>query len=64
MDFRRTLTKVLLPFIFLVLAAGAACAADAPVYGGTLRWHEVANPPKLDPHMATDTTSARVTLQA
>ena len=62
MDFRRTLTKVLLPFIFLVLAAGAACAADAPVYGGTLRWHEVANPPKLDPHMATDTTSARVTL--
>ncbi|MDR0615709.1 MAG: ABC transporter substrate-binding protein [Synergistaceae bacterium] len=31
-----------------------------PVYGGVLRWHEVANPPKLDVHMATDTTSARV----
>ena len=31
-----------------------------PVYGGVLKWHEVANPPKLDVHMATDTTSARV----
>ncbi|MDR3279315.1 MAG: ABC transporter substrate-binding protein, partial [Synergistaceae bacterium] len=28
--------------------------------GGVLRWHEIENPPNLDPHMATDTTSARV----
>lgn len=63
MYLRRTLTKVILPFLIIVLAASMANAATgAPVYGGTLRWHEVANPPKLDPHMATDTTSARVTL--
>ncbi|MDR1471056.1 MAG: ABC transporter substrate-binding protein [Synergistaceae bacterium] len=34
--------------------------ASSPKYGGVIRWQEVANPPKLDPHMATDTTSARV----
>ncbi|MDR0648559.1 MAG: ABC transporter substrate-binding protein [Synergistaceae bacterium] len=39
----------------------AAAQEDGkPVYGGVLKWHEVANPPKLDVHMATDTTSARV----
>ena len=39
--------------------AGEA-AADEPRYGGVLKWHEVANPPKLDVHKATDGTSARV----
>ena len=38
----------------------AAQEDGKPVYGGVLRWHEVANQPKLDVHMATDTTSARV----
>ncbi len=52
---------IFLSLALLALVAGAAFAGD-PVYGGTVRWHEVANPPKLDPHMATDTTSARVTL--
>lgn len=42
-----------------ILCAGAVLAADTPVYGGIGRWHEVSNPPMLDPHMATDTTSAR-----
>lgn len=40
----------------------APASADAPTYGGTLRWHEPANPPTLDPHAMTDTTSARVAL--
>lgn len=35
-------------------------ADDGPRYGGVLKWHEVANPPKLDVHKATDGTSARV----
>jgi peptide/nickel transport system substrate-binding protein/oligopeptide transport system substrate-binding protein len=38
----------------------AAPEDGKPRYGGVLKWHEVANPPKLDVHMATDTTSARV----
>lgn len=46
--------------ILVVLFCGAALAAEKPTYGGVLRWHEVSNPPKLDPHHATDTTSARV----
>lgn len=45
--------------ILSVLLAGCAFAAETPVYGGVARWHEVANPPMLDPHMATDTTSNR-----
>jgi oligopeptide transport system substrate-binding protein len=54
--------KLLVLFmIFCVLGISTASyAAAGPVYGGVLRWHEAANPPKLDPHMATDTTSARV----
>ena len=38
----------------------APALAQEPTYGGVLRWHEVSNPPKLDPHMPTDTTSSRV----
>ena len=48
-------------FVLGVLFCGSASAAE-PVYGGVLKWHEVSNPPKLDPHMATDTTSSRVLL--
>ncbi|MDR3279559.1 MAG: hypothetical protein LBT23_03510, partial [Synergistaceae bacterium] len=33
-------------------------ADGKPKTGGVLRWHEIENPPNLDPHMATDTTSA------
>ncbi|MCF7936652.1 MAG: ABC transporter substrate-binding protein [Synergistales bacterium] len=43
----------------MLLAAGAACAAEDPVYGGTVRWREINDPPKLDPAMATDTVSSR-----
>ncbi|MDR1915553.1 MAG: ABC transporter substrate-binding protein [Synergistaceae bacterium] len=43
------------------VSALAASTGASPKYGGVVRWHEVSNPPKLDPHMATDTTSARIT---
>lgn len=46
----------------LVAVSGGSALAGEPAYGGVLRWHEVANPPKLDPHMPTDTTSIRVTI--
>ena len=49
----------LLVIVLSVLPAGGALAADAPEYGGIAKWHVVPNPPMLDPHMATDTTSAR-----
>lgn len=49
----------LLTAVLIVVPAGLAFAAETPVYGGIARWHEVANPPMLDPHMATDTTSSR-----
>ena len=39
---------------------GAASADETPQYGGVLKWRGAANPPKLDPHFQTDTTSARV----
>lgn len=57
---RRKITLFLLVMILGVLPAGFAFAAETPVYGGVARWHATANPPMLDPHMATDTTSARV----
>lgn len=38
---------------------GAAFAADGPVYGGTLVWRLVNDPPKMDPAFSTDTTSSR-----
>lgn len=56
---RKIISVFVLVFAFGVLFGGCAFAAE-PVYGGVLKWHEVANPPKLDPHMATDTTSSRV----
>ena len=56
---RKTVLFFALILVFGVLFTGLASAAE-PVYGGTLRWHEVANPPHTDPHMATDTTSSRV----
>ncbi|EHM09197.1 LOW QUALITY PROTEIN: ABC-type dipeptide transport system, periplasmic component [Thermanaerovibrio velox DSM 12556] len=36
-----------------------ALAAEKPVYGGTLVYRESADPPKIDPAFATDTTSDR-----
>ncbi len=51
-------------FLFLLLTilliSPRFASAAEPTYGGTLREHEEANPPKLDPHQATDTASARV----
>jgi peptide/nickel transport system substrate-binding protein/oligopeptide transport system substrate-binding protein len=40
-------------------AAGSSTLSE-PAYGGTLRWREAENPSGLDPHMATDAVSARV----
>lgn len=56
---KRTALFFVLMVTLGVLFCGSAFASE-PVYGGVLRWHEVANPPKLDPQMATDTTSSRV----
>lgn len=56
---RRITALFVMMFALCILFCGVAAAAE-PVYGGVVRWHEAANPPKLDPHMATDTTSARV----
>ena len=57
---RRTISLFLLAMALGILLTSCAFAAETPVYGGVVRWHEVANPPKLDPHQATDTTSSRV----
>lgn len=46
--------------LVMVLLAGSVWAAGDPVYGGTLKWREINDPPKLDPAMATDTVSSRV----
>jgi len=54
--------KIVFALMFLlgvIFVAGAAFAEE-PVYGGVLRWHEINDPPKLDPAQATDTTSSRV----
>jgi len=56
---KKTALLISLVMVFGLLAVGCAMAAETPVYGGVARWHEVSNPPMLDPHMATDTTSAR-----
>ncbi|WP_085544279.1 ABC transporter substrate-binding protein [Dethiosulfovibrio salsuginis] len=42
-----------------ICVAGAAFAADGPVYGGSLVWRLVNDPPKMDPAFSTDTTSSR-----
>ena len=52
-------TALFYGLLFLLVVADGA-AAEGPIYGGTLRWHEGANPPQIDPHKATDTVSARV----
>ena len=52
--------------ILLTLALGlsalfaSAAFADEPVMGGVLRWHEINDPPKVDPAHVYDTTSSRV----
>lgn len=56
---RRTVLLFLLTMALGILSVSCAFAAETPAYGGVARWHEVANPPMLDPHMATDTTSSR-----
>ncbi|WP_306336980.1 hypothetical protein [Acetomicrobium hydrogeniformans] len=43
----------------LVFVGQNAAAAQEPKYGGVLRWRAVNDPPKLDPAMATDTSSSR-----
>lgn len=58
---RRIFLSVLLALV-CVMCCSMAYAASEPVYGGVVKWHEVANPPKLDPQYATDTTSDRVIL--
>ncbi|MDR3333134.1 MAG: ABC transporter substrate-binding protein [Synergistaceae bacterium] len=58
---KRTILFLALTTLLGVLFGGCAFAAE-PVYGGVVQWHEIANPPKLDPHMKTDTTSSRVCL--
>ena len=42
--------------------SGVGMAADAPQYGGVLKWREINDPPKGDPAMATDTVSSRMIL--
>ena len=57
--------KKTLLLLVLAVAIALMCTpvfAAEPVYGGAAKWHEVSNPPQLDPHMATDTTSARTAL--
>jgi peptide/nickel transport system substrate-binding protein/oligopeptide transport system substrate-binding protein len=39
--------------------SGVSLAAEEPVYGGTLVWRLVNDPPKMDPAFSTDTTSSR-----
>lgn len=56
---KKIISLFLLAAVLIIVSAGLAFAAETPVYGGVVRWHEVSNPPMLDPHMATDTTSAR-----
>lgn len=56
---KKSIVIFILAAVIGILCAGAAFAAETPVYGGIGRWWETANPPNLDPHMATDTTSAR-----
>ncbi|MCX7829078.1 MAG: ABC transporter substrate-binding protein [Thermanaerothrix sp.] len=43
----------------LCLSSVPAFGAEKPVYGGTLVYRESADPPKIDPAFATDTTSDR-----
>lgn len=43
----------------LVFVGQNAAVAQEPRYGGVLRWRAVNDPPKLDPAMATDTSSSR-----
>lgn len=56
---KKAISLFLLTVALCVMSAGLVLAAEEPQYGGIARWHEVSNPPMLDPHMATDTTSAR-----
>ncbi len=59
---KRSFLIIALFVCLTIITSGVGMAADAPKYGGVLKWREINDPPKGDPAMATDTVSSRMIL--